>query len=425
MRSAFLASWALLLGVGLMMLGNGLQGSLLGIRASGEGFSTAITGLVMTGYFAGFLAGSTVTPKIVGTVGHVRVFAALASLASVSVLVHAVFLQPWVWVLMRLCTGFAYAGLYVVTESWLNDRATNENRGRLLSIYMVVCLGGMAAGQWFLNLASPLSFELFVLSSALVSLALIPVVLSAGQAPTLVTPQPVSIPFLYRSSPLGVVSAFGTGMAHSAMFSMGAVYAVQVGLSVAQTATFMSVAILGGMLCQWPVGLLSDRFDRRQVITGVTLAAATCALGAAMLGTLSPTGMLVTIGLFGGLSMPMYSLGIAHTNDHLRPEQMVAASSSLVLVGGIGATLGPMSAATLMSWLGPSGFLVWLGGVHLVIGLFALYRMTRRASPAVQQSGLPPLAARTSPVAAALVAETAAEELERARCESAGADSPA
>ncbi len=406
MRTAIFGAWALLLGVALMMLGNGLQVSLLGIRASAEGFSTITTGLVMTGYFVGFLAGSTLTPVAVRQVGHVRVFAALASLASVSVLIHAVFLHPGVWITMRFFTGLSYAGLYVVTESWLNDQATNETRGRLLSIYMVMCLGGMSAGQWLLNLASPDSFELFIVASALVSVALIPVVLSASRTPAFETPQSMGLLTLYRVSPLGVLAAFGTGSAHSALFGMGAVYAVLSGLSVSQTASFMGIAILGGMLAQWPVGWLSDRFDRRLVITTVTLLAGAAALAGIGLTPAAPEVMMIMIALVGALSMPLYSLAIAHTNDHLQQPQMVAASSTLVLVGGLGAIFGPLLASALMSRLGADGFLWWIGGVHLTIGVFAVYRMTRRAAPPMASQGSAAyIAPGAGPLATALSAD--------------------
>lgn len=378
MYTALRSTWALFLGIGLIMLGNGLQGSLLSLRAALEGFPTATTGAIMTGYYLGFLAGSTLTPRILRNVGHVRVFAALASLASSSVLLHAVFIDATTWFAMRLVTGFSYAGLYIVAESWLNDRATNETRGQLLSLYMVIMLGGLAAGQLLLNAASPQSFELFVLISVLVSLALVPISLTATQAPPFAAPATLSLRRLYAISPLGLVGVFGTGLAHGALLAMGAVYGQQRGLSVAQISVFMSLLVFGGMCLQWPIGWLSDRFDRRRVLTGVTLAAAGAALAAVYAADLSQAALLVLAALIGGLSLPMYSLCLAHTNDHLEPEQMVSASSSLVLVGGIGACLGPFSAAAAMSLAGAHGFFWTLAAAHGAIGAFALYRMTRR-----------------------------------------------
>ncbi len=411
MPAVVAASWALFLGIALIMLGNGLQGSLLGLRATLEGFPTAITGLVMSAYFVGFLAGSTLVPRLVSRVGHIRVFAALASLASAAVLLHSVSVTPPSWGAIRLVTGFSYAGLYVVAESWLNDRATNETRGQLLSIYMVVMLGGMASGQLLLNVADPASFELFVLVSVLVSLAVIPILLTARPAPDFTAPSSVSLAELYRISPLGVFGALGTGMAHGALFGMGAVFAQSTGMSVAQISVFMAVAVLGGVVLQWPVGRLSDRFDRRQVLTTVTFVAAFSAFAATFVsgplaGALPDWTLYVLVALFGGMTLPMYSLSIAHANDHLEPDQMVAASGGLVLAGGIGASFGPVTAASIMSVMGPAGFFWTLGAIHAIIGVFALYRMRRRLALPLEEQGtfvaVPP---RASPIAAYLTPE--------------------
>lgn len=411
MLYAIRSSWPLFIGIAFIMLGNGLQGTLLGVRASLEGFSTTMTGFVMTGYFVGFLAGSALVPKFVSNVGHVRVFAALASLASISVLVHAVFVDPVLWIGMRLITGFAYAGLYIVAESWINEQATNETRGQLLSVYMITTLGGMAGGQLLLNLSEPASFELFVLISILVSLSLVPISLTVVAAPKLESPKSISLKELYQASPLGVIGGFGTGLAHGVLFGMGAVYATQAGLAVKEVAFFMMSAILGGVFFQWPIGWLSDRIDRRQTIVLVSLLASGFALIAVIWAMLTPgLGLLIIMALFGGMTLPLYSLCIAYTNDHLQPEQMVAASGSLVMIGGIGAALGPLSASIMMNNLGPNGFFWWLMIVHAAIGLFALYRMTRRAAtPLEEQGAYVIMAPRASPVAAGLAAEEAIE----------------
>lgn len=406
------ATWALFLGVALMMLGGGLQNSLLGVRAELEQFPTVATGLIMSAYFTGFLAGSLVVPKLIGGVGHVRVFAALASLASTAALVHVIFVDPVAWTVMRLITGFAYAGLFIVAESWLNDRATNETRGGLLAIYMVVLLGGTAGGQLLLNLNSPSSFPLFALVSVLVSLSLIPLLLNAGPAPAIEQAAKVQLRELYQASPLGVVGCFGTGIAHGAALGMGAVYAGASGFSVAQVSLFMGAIYLGGILLQWPIGWLSDRFDRRVVLTAVTLLAGAAALAALAAAQTSPTTLFALVGLFGGLTLPMYSLCVSHTNDYLEPRQMTAASGRLYLVTGVGATLGPIGVAQAMTLAGPNGYFVFLTAVHVAIGGFALWRMTRRASrPLEQQGHYATLSATGSQVAAAMVAEDNAEQL--------------
>ena len=386
------------------MLGNGLQGTLLGVRASLEGFSTNLTGLIMTGYFIGFLAGSFLIPRAIANVGHIRVFAALASLASIAILVHSVFINTPTWIAMRLLTGFSYAGLYIVVESWINDRATNETRGQLLSIYMLITLGSMAAGQFLLNLSAPDSFELFILISALVSLALVPISLTVVTAPRFETPTRLSIRELYEGSPLGVVGIFASGITAGTLFGMGAVYATAIGLPLEQVAYFMSAILLGGMLLQWPIGWLSDRFDRRLIMTVVVLLASLCAVVAISLS--DTPALLVVVAIFGGLNLPIYSLCIAHTNDHLEPEQMVAASASLVMFNGIGASIGPLSTSLMMSFFGPNGFFWWLAALQLSLGLFAIFRMTRRAAiPLEQQGSYVAVSTRSTVVASTMAAE--------------------
>ncbi len=409
------ATWPLFLGIALIMLANGLQGTLLGLRASLESFPTTITGLVMSSYYLGFLLGSRLSTRVVTQVGHIRTFAALASLASVSVLLHSVFVDPASWAVMRLFTGFSYAGLYVVAESWLNDRATNETRGQLLSIYMVVMYAGLASGQFMLNLADPAGYELFILSSVLVSLALIPMLVTVGAAPEITTPAPVGMRELFRISPLGVVGSVATGMTNGAFFGMGAVYAASIGLSVGEISLFMAATVVGGIALQWPIGRLSDLVDRRIVLAGVTIAAAACALAAVLFGGTSTMILLACVAAYGAASFPMYSLSIAHTNDRLDYDQIVPASGTLVLLGGIGAILGPVSASGAMALTGPAGFFWYLLVAHAALGAFTLFRMMRRAATPLEEQGRPvPLGIRPSPIAVAAAQAWAADEVEGA-----------
>jgi MFS family permease len=407
MYSALSAAWALLLGMAIIMLGNGLQGTLLALRATLEGFPTTVTGFVMTGYFVGFLAGSTIAPRIVQRVGHIRVFAALASLASASALVHAAFIDPWTWGAMRVVTGFSYAGLYVVAESWLNDRATNETRGQILSFYMVVTYGGMTAGQLLLNVGDPLGFDLFILISVMVSLALVPISLTAAPAPSFDAPTPVGLRQLYSISPLGIVGGMVTGLTNGVIFGMGAVYAKAAGLSKAEISMFMGLILLGGMLLQWPVGRISDWLDRRKVIVGVATLAAVLSVIPGVFPQLPLLWLLGISFLLGGMTLPMYSLCGAHLNDYLDPRQMVGASSGFVLAVGLGAILGPTSGSLAIQVAGPEGFFLCLALVHVFIALFGLWRMTRRASVPLEDQGafvsMPP---RVSPMSAALNPET-------------------
>jgi len=404
--------WALFLGLALIMLGNGLQGSLLGIRASMEGFSISVTGLVMSGYFIGLIAGATIVPKIVSRVGHIRSFGALASLASTSILVHIVFVDPWVWLSMRIATGFAFAGLYIVAESWLNDSATNETRGQLLSFYMLILLGGMAGGQFMLNIADPESFVLFVLISVLVSVAVIPILISVSPAPAFETSESVGIFRLFQVSPLGVFGLFSSGIAMGAIFGVGAVYATSVGLSVKEVSFFMASLIIGGFIMQYPLGWLSDRLGRRKIII------LSCLLGASIsfiTSTLSINGwhLYMAIGLIGGFSMPLYSLFVAHTNDYLSPSQMVAASGTMVLANGIGAALGSPITAFAMDTVGPHGFFLANGISLSMICLFALWRSTQREAVAREDQG-DFVAMAPSPLSAVINPDLELEEIEAA-----------
>lgn len=395
--------WPLLLGMGLLMLGNGLQGTLLGVRATSEGFTAGVTGLVMSGYFVGFLAGSMLTPGYVARVGHVRVFAALASIASVAILAHSVWVTPLIWGLVRVFTGFAYAGIYIVTESWLNDRVTNEHRGGLISVYMIVSYLGMGGGQLLLNVADPSLHEPFILVAALVSLAVVPILLAVTRQPEQYAPAPLSLGSLFGLSHLGTVGCFAIGSAQGALFTMGAVYGRSVGLSVAQVSLFMAALIIGGALLQWPVGKLSDRVDRRRVIAWMAFSGALFAFIALIVQHMSVTALIVVAGLLGGSALTLYSLFQAHTNDRLQPHQRVSASSGLILAYGLGAILGPTIAGWLMGMVGPSGLLWLVCGVHLAIGLYALHRR-RHGAPldVAAQTHYVTVPARTPALAPAL-----------------------
>jgi MFS family permease len=402
--------WALLVGIGLLLMGNGLQASLLGVRADIEDFGSTITGVMMSGYFVGFLFGSAWTPRAVQRVGHIRVFAALAALASIAILVHSLLVHPAVWALMRTVTGLCYAGLYIVAESWLNARSDNATRGRLLSLYMVISYVGMGGGHLTLNVADPSQHDLFMIVSLVISVAVLPILLSATKAPYSEAPRGISLRELYRVSPLGVVGTLATGIANGAVFTMGAVYARGEGLSVAEVSLFMVAVIAGGALFQWPVGKLSDHFDRRLVITGTTFAAAILAVIADRVAGLSDLWLLVAVCAFGGMTLSLYSLCVAYTNDHLSSEQLIAASSGLVLANGIGAILGPSIAGIAMDLVGASGFFAWLFVVHAAIGVFGLWRMTRRPSPSAEDQGpYVAMPSRSSPFVTRAVEEVYAE----------------
>ncbi|MGI9319621.1 MAG: MFS transporter [bacterium] len=409
--SAVWSTWALLLGFGILMLGDGLQGTLLAVRADQEGYSTTITGLIMSSFYVGFLSGSILTPRIMLQVGHIRVFAALAAMASAAILVHAVFLHVSVWIGLRLISGFCFAGLYVVAESWLNDRATNETRGKLLSLYMVVTYVGVGLGQLLLNLADPQGYPLFVLTSVLISIAVVPLLLSASASPSFEESVHIKLKELYRLSPLGVFGMFIEGFVTATFFAFGPVYAQRLGLSLKEISYFMAAAMVGTVILQWPIGALSDRFDRRLILTVVVLLTALAALACIPLSKESIPILLLAVAVFAGLALPLYSLCLAHTNDHLEPAQMIAASGTLVLISGLGAVLGPLLVATIMDNFGNQSFFWSISVAYLITGLFALYRMTQRpTTPLDKQGAVTPAAVHPSSAAIESMQQYAKDE---------------
>ncbi len=371
-------TWPLLLGMGILMLGAGLQGTLLGLRATIEGFPTPVTGLVMSCYYVGYLLGTLIAPRLLRRIGHVRVFAAFAALASVAALVHASWVHPLPWGAMRLISGLCFAGIYVVAESWLNHRATRTNRGRLLAVYMLVLYVGLGAAQFLLLLASPQTAAPFMIVSALISLAMVPIVASAQQTPEPAVPHPVSYRDLYRNSPLGLVAVAVSGMISSIIFSMGPVYARLNGSGTRGVAAFMAVSILAAVLTQYPVGRLSDRMDRRTVIATVCTLATLAAGAIAALGPLPRPAFLLLAALFSGSALTLYSLAVSHVNDKLEPAQMVAASSALLLMNGMAAAAGPALTGSLIAAFGPRAYFATLATLTGALTVFDLWRKSRR-----------------------------------------------
>ena len=407
--SATAACWALLFSIAICSVSNGLQGTLLGLRANFENFDTTTTGYIMSGYFVGFLFSSILTPRMVARVGHVRVFAALASLASVAPLIHGMMVDPYVWFIGRMFTGFAFAGIFIISESWLNDRATNATRGVLLSIYMIMNVGGMGGGPLLLNFSHPMSLDLYVVASVLISVALIPLLLAASPAPNFEAPEKLGIFALYKLAPLGVVGMAAVGMSNGALVGMAAVYADGIGLSIAQVSVLISLIFAGSVLLQFPIGMISDRFDRRVVIAVVTFAASAVTGAGALLVVNDPIHTMILFCLLGGLSFPLYSLCISHANDRLNTKQMLAASSTLLLAAGVGAIGGPPGASLALNHFGPTGFLWFFCVVHGAMGVFALYRMTARAGTPIDEQENMAFAPHAAVVAPAFSTDTILE----------------
>lgn len=378
-------TWPLLLGMGILMLGAGLQSSLLGLRAALEQFPTAVIGAIMSCYYVGYFVGTVFAPALVQRVGHIRVFAALAAVASAAILVQSIWVEPLPWGALRLLTGLCFAGIYVVAESWLNDRASRANRGRLLAVYMLVLYGGLGSAQFLLTLASPASPTLFMLTSVLISLAIVPIVISAQNQPELTVPRSVRYRDLYRNSPLGVVAVTVSGFVSAVIFSMGPVYARLSGLDTAGVAWFMAVTILAGVVTQYPVGRLSDRMDRRTIIAVVCALATAVAAAIVFFGAMAHALFLTLAALFSGLVLTLYSLAVSHVNDKLEPAEMVAASGSLLLLNGAGAAVGPILAGSLIGAFGSRAYFATLATLTGAMTLYDVWRKIRRRPPAQQR----------------------------------------
>ncbi len=369
------------------MLGAGLQSTLLGLRATLEGFPTVVTGLIMSCYYVGYVAGTTIAPNLLRDLGHVRVFAALAAIASVAILVQGCFIDPFAWATMRLLSGLCFAGIYVVAESWLNDRASRANRGRLFALYMVVLYVGLGAAQFLLVLADPRSQTPFMLVAVLISFAMVPIVVSAQQVPEHAVPRKVSLRDLYGNSPLGVVAVAVSGLTSAIIFSMGPVYARLRGLDTHGIAAFMAVSILAAVVTQYPVGRLSDRMDRRTVIFGVCSLAMLVAGTIVALPAMPQAAFLTLAALFSGFALTLYSLSVSHVNDKLEPAQMVAASSALLLLNGASAAIGPVLAGSLMTAYGPRAYFATLAALTGVLAVYDLWRKARRRPVPPSQKG--------------------------------------
>lgn len=379
--SGLAATWQLLLGMGILMLGAGLQGTEISLRATIEGFAAPVTGVVMSCYYVGYMVGTAAAPRLVRRVGHIRVFAAMAALASATILVQGLFVHPVPWALLRLASGFCFAGIYVVAESWLNDRASRATRGALLAIYMAVLYIGLGSSQFLLIPADPRSDTPFMLVAMLISLAMVPIVIAARQAPEIELPRKVRYRELYANSPLGMVAVTVSGMVSSSIFSMGPVYARLSGLDTSGVATFMAVSLLSAVVTQYPVGRLSDRADRRTVIAAVCALATLCAAALAAFRHMPHVLFLILTATFSGAALTLYSLAVSHVNDHLEPTQMVAASSALLRLNGFGAAVSPVLVGALIAGFGPDSYFAALAGLTGLLTVYDLWRKKRRHPP--------------------------------------------
>ncbi|MEQ9814427.1 MAG: MFS transporter [Azospirillaceae bacterium] len=415
--------WALLVGIVLIMLGNGMHFTLIGLRGGIEGFSAAELAVVTSGYFVGFLSGARLTPLLIQRVGHVRVFAALGSFMSAGLIAFTLLAEPWAWTLLRLLVGFCMSGIYVAAESWLNNAATNETRGKVLSTYMIAQTLGIIGAQGLLTLGDAATAGLFIGASILVSVSFAPILLSVTTAPAVEVARPMSLRSLFRGSPLGTVGIFLLGSIYATQSGMGAVFGSQIDMTTSEIALFIAMLFAGALVFQYPIGWMSDRVDRRKLIFGAAVLGGTsCALGwlagsgMAWLEAVGLWPLMIAAFLAGGMTTPLYALLLAYTNDFLSADEMASASGGLVFTFGLGAIVGPLATGWAMQALGPSGFWVVLAATFALLALYALYRMTQRASLPVEATesylGVLPTA---SPLAVEAAGAWAAEQAQAER----------
>ena len=388
MASQIYSIGAILLSTAILLLGYGLTNTLVPLRAHLEGFSQLEIGLLGSFYYGGFVVGCFLMPKLLARVGHIRSFAVMASLTGATVLIHPLIVNPVVWLIVRAAFGFCAAGVYMVIESWLNDRATNDNRGRILSAYVAVNLGSIMLGQWLLPIASPKGPELFSLAAVLYALCVVPVGMTLLPQPAPQAAPKLRVRKLMECSPVGMAGVIAVGLANGAFWTLGPVYAISLGFSTTGIALFMSAFVLGGTLIQIPIGRLSDLVDRRWIIAGVSAAAA---IGGVLLALLGRSGahipwLLYPLALFFGAAMlPLYSLSIAHANDRLDRSEFLEASATLLMVNALASVAGPTLAAIVTAETGMASLFLYTAGVHTLMVVFTLSRIVTVRPPAEEE----------------------------------------
>lgn len=369
--------WALFLSFAIMVVGHGLLGSLLGVRLTLEGFQTGVSGLVLSGYFLGMLLGALLAPRLIERVGHVRVFAAMSALACTSALIHATVVDPWLWFALRIVTGLTLTSLYVLVESWVNDRAENNIRAQLLAVYMILWLAAMAGGQLLIDLDDPGGHLLFLLVAGCFAFSAVPLALATEAAPDYSSPARLPLPALWRVSPLATISALVVGLTHGTIGGMSAVFAATAGYDLTELALFTASFYVGAIVLQLPIAWLSDHMDRRLILAAVALAAAIASGLALTLDAFSFWGLIAATALLGGFSLPLNSLTLALANDRLSQRQMVSAAATLYLLVGTGCLIGPMLTGWTMEIAGNDGFYANLIVTHGLLGLYALWHCRR------------------------------------------------
>ena len=402
-------TWPLFLGVLFIGLGNGLQGTLSSWRADFEGFSVITTGLVMSGYFVGALFSSLLSPGQIKKTGQIRTYAAYASIASTAILIQILFIEPPVWFVSRFLSGFCVAGIMIIVEGWLNSISSNENRGQIFSVHMIVVWGSLALGQGLFVVDNPAGVNLFILASILLSISLIPILLANIKAPDNDIQETLNVRDLWRASPSGIITVGLSALASAGFFGVGTIYAIKSGLSISETAIFMTLFIGFGALSQWPLGWLSDKIDRRKVIIFCCAGVIVICIVLAIF-EFNTTAFLLINGLIGASTLPLYSIGVAQTNDRLEPKQMISASGTIVLVYSVFAALGPLTVSFFLSSFNQFGFLLFLSIVHITIAVIVFLMMfIHKDVEDTDQTTFQVMTHRPSTVAMEVIAEEAIE----------------
>lgn len=376
---------ALLISVALLLMGNGLQGTLLPVRASIEEFSKLDIGVMGSAYFVGFALGCYYGTHLVRRAGHIRTFSAMVAVASSAVLLHALVVSPILWWCLRALTGFCFAVLYLVIESWLNEKASNENRGMVFSIYTIINLTVITIGQLMLTLDEPTDFALFALSSILLSIAAVPVAMTTASAPGPIATTTVRFARLYRLSPVGIIGCLAVGLANGAFWGLAPLYAQGETSDVAAVAIFMSITVIAGAVGQYPLGRISDRMDRRRVIAIALIGAAVAGMGLVLVNPAWQYAVFAVAFIYGMFAFPLYSLSVAETNDRIDSSGYVEAASGLLMVYAVGAVIGPIVASLFMKFIGNAGLFTFTALVHTAAVIFTLYRIHRQSAAPLEE----------------------------------------
>ncbi|MGV1751959.1 MFS transporter [Agrobacterium sp. CG674] len=380
MSRNLLPVFALLASTLFLFLGNGLQGLLLPVRGSAEGYSNEVLGFLGTSWAAGFVVGCFVAPSIVRRAGHIRAFGSFVALICLTILLTGLFVDDVSWVALRTLTGFCTAGTSMIIESWLNERATNESRGAIFSLYIAITLFGVVAGQLLVPFGTVSNTSLFMVCAIIYCVAIMPAMLSKAESPQPLKKVKLDLPALYRTSPVSFIGILLIGIANGAYGTLGAVFGARAGLDPTTIAIMVSVTIFIGALAQFPAGKLSDRIDRRYVLAGLSGVAALAGLAVTLI---QPAHVYVLIGMiavYGATANALYPIAVAHANDYASSEDFVKVSGGLLLLYGIGTIIGPTLGGPIMTSFGPYA-LFWVTAIsHLLITAYAMFRSRQRAA---------------------------------------------